>query len=634
MEYEKLKSENYTNLKGVNTKKSQYITGTMEFLNLQNVDNHSVGALSSIPGSTLYTQGSSFNAITGLSDFRNFQAVATDHYGVKIISGNTYAPIYSNFIFPLGFDSPFTFVKSNYLYGANGYDFFNWTATFPIGLTTPVWQYGIVRPAWHGAFGDNLLGSGGGFSGFLTLAFSYVRADGLDSPANFATIQVAGSTGVDFNLPTFNLTFQTYGATIGSFGISGVAVWANLNAGPWYMYTGASISGYVGPASLPVVNPALATLRVNDIFTGWTNSFQLPDPDDYLGALVYNYLVMAPLGNFEKFVPTNNPSCIEQFQNQMFLAGNTSQPDTVYYSRIGELEKIDNDAFFDVRIDDGDIVSCLKAYFTQLIIFKTESIFSLAGDNPDNFSVVEVTDQYGCLSSRAVAVFNQRMWFLDRKGVCEYNGANTETVSNPVEPFFQRMNIAAARSTAMMLHVKDRNEVWCVIPIDQSSVNNFIAIYDYLADAWYFRTLNAPTALANFNLGFGYTTTMLLYGNSSGSIFNFSATFTQDNGTNYTSVIKSRFISGEYGNSSEKQFRRLYLDFDPTYGLTYPITVNFYADQSLTPALSTSLMITQFQQRYDFGIPAKELSVEIIYSGGKFLKLNGFTLEYRFQRPV
>lgn len=81
-------------------------------------------------------------------------------------------------------------------------------------------------------------------------------------------------------------------------------------------------------------------------------------------------------------------------------------------------------------------------------------------------------------------------------------------------------------------------------------------------------------------------------------------------------------------------FRRLYVDAAIPSGSTYDILVNFYTDQGTTAALSMTMTISEFQKRLDFGLPAKDMSVEFVYSEGNFLKLNGYTIEYRFQRSV
>ena len=99
-----------------------------------------------------------------------------------------------------------------------------------------------------------------------------------------------------------------------------------------------------------------------------------------------------------------------------------------------------------------------------------------------------------------------------------------------------------------------------------------------------------------------------------------------------TFVMQSKFFAPQ-GKSSTMQFRRLYFDCDPVVGLTVPVTVNFRVNQQDDIVLTRTMYLNQFQNRIDFGIPAKSLSVEFIASGASFFfQINGFTVEYRVQR--
>ena len=326
-----------------------------------------------------------------------------------------------------------------------------------------------------------------------------------------------------------------------------------------------------------------------------------------------------------------NPSPLEAYNSQLFMSGFVNNPSTVWYSNIGEFEKRDPENFFLVGDDDGDIVSNLISYFTQLIIFKVNSTWMLSGQDLANLSLVQATDQYGCLSNNSACVFEQKLWFLDRKGICEFNGANTRIVSNKIEPIFRRINISAARITAAMSHVKSRNQVWCDFPIDGSNYNNMRAVYDYLADAWTTVPIDQTTCLTKESKS--YTLSLPFFGNYSGMIYQYGQSLTLNNGVGPTHVIQTRFIH-DMGHSVEKQFRRLYVDALIPSGSTQTWVANFYTNQGSTAAMSMTLVLSDFQRRFDFGLPAADMSIEFIYSGGQFLQLNGYTIEYRFQRDT
>lgn len=638
MPYPALKSENYQNLGGINRKLSTYLTGPQEFLNLENIDFRTTGSLSSFAGYTLTIQMAPnlLSQVTGIADFYTVNAslgfggisyfqVVTGQSNAYLVQGNSATFNIFPFIYPNN-THMFSFVESNILYGANQSDFFR----YPGATISQAINYSLPKPRHvAGTTGTVFSGFGtGGLTGYLTMFWAFNRYDGLQGPIVAATYNILQTStsysGLVVDVPALNYFINppgpSGGVSLGSFGISSLTAWYSLN--------GSEPASYA--SMIPIASTSFA---ISDSFTGFSTR---GDFDDYFGTFLYGFQSDnggAPIGSFTVLSGALNPGALAVFANALFASAFLSEPDTVWYSRPGEFEKHDIDGFFDFRANDGDIVTNIVSYFTQLIIFKVNSIGALSGTDATTFTLSEVTDQYGTLSNKSACVWNQRLWFLDKKGICEYNGANTRIVSDRIEYIFQRLNIATARNSAIMLHVKERNEVWCAIPIDNDTHNTTIVIYDYLADAWAIRPITSPfnlTYLANTNSGF--TKSITQFGDQIGRVYSFGNSLLSDNGTNMTSKIQTRFNSG-LGNSVEKMFRRLYVDA-ATGGATYNIAVNFYTNQGSSPALQMTLTISDFQKRMDFGLSAKDLSVEFIYSEGNFLKLNGYTLEYRFQRAT
>lgn len=325
------------------------------------------------------------------------------------------------------------------------------------------------------------------------------------------------------------------------------------------------------------------------------------------------------------------PRYTEVYQNRLMLAGFSSQPSTVWFSDIAEPEGYSPDANFEVRTNDADVVTALRSYATRLYIFKKNSFHTLSGDNPNNFFLQEISDQYGCVNHQSTAIFGEIMAFLDRKGVMTFNGSGLSVLSIKVQPYFDRMNYNAALINACMMHDKLRNQLLVSFPIDSSTVNNIILIYDYVAQAWStYTTLNA-TAFAMIQGRFN--TRFPLFGDLQGRINWFGGSFLADNGVSMTTYFKTRFIH-DIGDSIQKQFRRLYLNSNQQ-GVTLNIPINFYQDYGPSIVLATTLSLGAFQQRIDFGISAKSLAfdatmVPIIQP----LEIQGFTIEQRMQRRV
>lgn len=599
-----------------------------------------MGALSSFAGSTLYSLSGSTSAITGIAAyFASFggtpQVIATDGYNVSNVTGLTFAPLMRELLTsPSNFEQRSMVLAGSSaglgaLFGAGNRDY--WTYQ---GASTTAWQFSLGKP-WRSAVSQSIAGSSGGLSGYLTMFYSLVRQDGLFGPARAVTYgPLTGTTLINFTAPTnpnlaIGLTggpspvpYVTQNVTTGSFGLSGIQVWAQLNQGSIYQY-GALIP--LGQAGFTV---GFGFTGASFFPPGISWGVQYVEPMDYQGAFIYGLgVTQGGIDTTPTSVDGQNPQCIEYYSGSLFSAiGNR-----VIFSNPGTPEQADYGNFFFVAQNEPLYVTSMKAFFTQLLIWKFGSTWSLGGSSSDTYSLTQASPIYGCISKNAACVWETKCWFLDAKGICEFNGANTAIVSNKVEDIFKRMNVSAASQVATMIHVKERNEVWCGIPVDGASFINLIVVYDYLSNAWTTRTVAGGNYSFLSPLTLGAARPVPYYGSASGMIGTYGSSLIGDNGVAATCIIKSRFIT-QFGNSIEAMYRRLYLDVTVPAGQTYNFLCNFYADKGTTPYYSVTMSIGAFQNRIDFGIPARSLAVEFIFGADSVLKLNGFTIESRFQR--
>jgi hypothetical protein len=349
------------------------------------------------------------------------------------------------------------------------------------------------------------------------------------------------------------------------------------------------------------------------------------------------------------------PRYLESYNNQLFVAGvrgsittyadklnqkgqyeppvtETADQSTIYWSDIGEPEAFFPENFIEVRTNDGDRITGLKSYSGSLVITKQRSFHRLVGTDPTNFLLQEVSDQYGCISNQAMVVYEQKLWFLDQKGICEYNGANVKIVSNKVQPYFDAMNLSAASEFATAIHYKQQNEVWFAIPTNGSTRNNTIIVFDYLSDGWtVYEGINASYL---FNADGTLPYRRPLVGGYSGTIRYMDPSNYSDAGAAMTCLIDTRFLA-DSGHSQERQYRRLFLDVDPVIGVTQPININLRTNFGTTILINRTMYQNPFQSRIDFGLSAKSIQAEIgHYSASLPFKVNGYTIESRYQRNV
>lgn len=581
--YPKLKEEHYTNFAGMDRKKSSYITQEGEALRLVNLDFTKQGSWTQVPGTTLFIGATVSGVIDGLIQFTRLSGASyliaganTNLYSVS----SSFNPIRSGLLNNALFDFvPFV----DRLFCANGQDFFKTDGVNSENFSLPPGASGSLSLA---------NGNSSSFTGYFQYAYGYLNDRGYAGP-------VSGPDNVFTGFSTAGHDVVLTGFTVPSgYGITAIIVYRSEN-------------NLTSDVSQIAMFPASQATFIDPGYTLST-----------INAPPYIWFTLAP-------------RYIELFNNQLFMAGFSSMQSTVDFSDPGEPEGVQLTSNFEVRTNDGDRVTGMKSYGSVLTIFKQRSFHTLSGDNPQNFTLQQQSDQYGCLSNRAAAVFNDVLFFLDRKGVAQYNGANISIVSNRIEDIFLRMNIPAAVDNAAMIHVKERNEVWTLFPVDGATMNNQLVVYDYYSDAWYERTGINIQSLALVIDGFPYPSPF--YGGYTGNIFNFSPALRGDNGMGMTCLAFTRFHSD--GHSTEQLWRRLWLDVDPQpagVGGTVAITVNFFRNQeTLAPYLTRTMYGSTWQSRIDFGVSSKSLAFEFShFSDTQFLRINGYSIAHRYQRNV
>lgn len=580
MALDKLKAETFTLFGGINTKASPYDNAPTEFRDISNMNFVTTGALTKRPGTALYGGATVQGVIGGLIEFERLNG---NSYLVAAANTNIYSVTQSSFTaFRSGLlnNGIFDFtVYVDRLFACNGNDYFKFDGSkssfysLPPGIT----GWGVTSAI------------GGGLSGTYNVSYGYINDRGYIGP-------IGNKLQISLNGITF-----------------GTIVYLGLTA----------LSGYgITAIQLYRSNPGFL-----DTFGTTTTSAGSTTASDTGFALTTN------LNNFNLWF-TLAPKYLEIYNNQLFMAGFSSLQSTVYWSQIAEPEGVDPTFFAEIRSNDGDRITGLKFYYGQLIITKERSTHRVIGDNPSNFAIQQISDQYGCISRRTMVTYESLLWFLDRKGIVEYNGANLYVVSNKIEPIFQNMNLAAARNNAVGLHNRQGNEVWFAIPTNGATMNNTIIVYDYISQAWtHYDGLNvsaltlAQGALTGQKVPF--------YGSYSGSIAYFGSTLTSDNGAGFTCSFATKFITA-MGQTTEQQFRRFFINLEPiTTGITQAITVQMQTNYGTSTQLTQTMYQNPFQSRIDFGLSAKSIQATVShFSATNSFKCYAYTFESRYQRST
>ena len=679
----------YYQLKGVNQKTSKYEFPEAEALALYNLDFDTPNAWQKRPGTT-FGIGNSLGTSGPIKSLFEFTKLTGESY---IVAASDTALFYLTAggytVLSTGWNNgqpPDILTFANKMYVANGQSFawFDGSNFFNAGMPTqrtvadPT-PFGNVGGTYYLVAGATSLDLNSSFT-FITnavyVAYAYLRTDGYMGPINFLrdarNIVTAkpGNGGEYFNVSN---TVALQGLTIPSgFGISAIALYiagdsvtntsatAIVSTG---LFGGSAVVTQVGNLGFYAAGTGAGGARVMSLtllpnadtsrFHFWTlvtpaNLFLTTDANSItMWGTTMTVAALQPLSQYQAvstsdgysgmtfdFFSTYTPRYIEICNNIMMSAGSTATPSTIWPSEVGQPEYYLPENFIEVRTNDGDRIYATKNFNNYLVVMKENSFHKLIGNSADTFQLIEISSQYGCLSNQAVVQVKQSLFWLDKKGILEYNGASFDIISTPVEQIFRRMNVSAAKDQATAVHHIYRNQIWFGIPIDGSTVNNVTVVYDYLIGGWTFFDGFNPSS-------FGYIRGPLQRptawrGDYSGMVHYYSESFFADSGKGISCVALTRF-ENVGGENQTTLWRRFFLDVaQNNSGITGQINCQFFSNYDSSTVRATFAMYqSQYQTRAEIGVQGKAVAAQIgHFSASLPLLIDGYAWANRGLRNV
>lgn len=147
----------------------------------------------------------------------------------------------------------------------------------------------------------------------------------------------------------------------------------------------------------------------------------------------------------------------------------TQDPSDVHFADVGSPDEYDSTAFISVNPDAGGGVRCLKRFFNQVFIGKTNTIHSLGGTTAGttypnfNFEILDVTAEHGCDGHRSVVEMNKKLWFPWKGLYYSYDGTGTQEVGWRIQPDLvdHAASLLTQKSSAVLLK---EQEIWHAWP--------------------------------------------------------------------------------------------------------------------------------------------------------------------------
>lgn len=624
MAYEKRPDYHYTSFKGINQKGSKYTLDNAQALNLRNVDFNIPNAWTKREGSTQIVTVNTSGPINSLYEFERLNGasyiMASSNSAVFYLQSNAYVTLTSGYS-----GQPFDFQTfNNHLFFVNGQTNLIWD-----GASLSSFQMGIPRVLTGASFtaGTNPAFLGTPLPAVVSAFYTFFNSDGLEGCFPGATMLEAGFTNNYTAISFSGLTNTSLGATSMAFYLR-IRSFTNVGDGvppPENQVDDPQQYKFLG--YIPKGTTLVTVLEVSG------KQGRMDANGATASAFSYDEIMDGFNGSEFCFTASLIPRYIEIQDNRLFLSGFSAAPSLTYFSDIGAPEIIQPDSSFEIRTNDGDRITAMKAFQDELMIYKVKSFHKLIGDSPDNYTLVQLSTEYGCLSNKAIVEYNNMLMFLDEKGIVQYNGADWKIISFPIEDVFRRMNVPAAIENASAVHNGLRNQVWFGIPVDGSTRNNLTVVYDYLLDAW---TFFDGFSAASFSMLRGSLTIKRAhFGDYSGKIHHFSPTFYGDNGAGITTYIQTKFDSPD-GANVENMFRQLFLDVQPVTGLTGTVNVRVFNNyDSSTVRATMAVYQGEFQTRRDFGVAGKSVGFDFMhFSASLPITYYGYTVKRRYLRDV
>ena len=611
--YDKQKIEAYQNFGGINEKYSEYTKEATQFLDLRNYMFEKIGSLTSRPGTESHLTLPVSQFINKPQNSYQYNKENGETY-LMFDSGQT---LYAFGTSLLGVDgnlssSPTTSVgidfvtaKDTLYYATGDLKKFNGSLAIKVSLS----DIDAINPN-NVTFNTGLAGA----TATIPQDDYYFRAAWLrgtpsltDGKINeFFTVnlstkiqQIGGGAEDGLSLFTIGATIQAEGKWL-LWGLSAPAFEGVSSIAVAYSRVGAGITNFLYSSPLSFYQTLISGV------TTWATEFE------HFSTNQGSYTVRAPV-----------VSKVERLSyfNNMLVASND---DSISISNLDDIEAFPPENVVNIITNPEDEIVVMVPFQDALVVFKQDSIHEITGQSPDTISLNDVTFDFGCVSPKGFCVFENRLFFADKKGIAEYLGTNTKIVSNYIEPTMDLVD----KTVLTGLHVKKHNQVWF-------GDGDVIYVYDYVSNAWtYYDNLPVDKDAGLINYKFSSSRTDPFYWQDGSSYhlgIRFGDSLATDLGSAITLSYKTIFHS-RFEKTTQEMWRRLFINSEP--GTTLGATVNFYPDYGSSIYLTRSMPLSKFQERIDYGVSGKSLSHEVIIQSSTKVVINGYTIESRYLRSV
>ena len=158
-------------------------------------------------------------------------------------------------------------------------------------------------------------------------------------------------------------------------------------------------------------------------------------------------------------------------------------PSLVFYSDQDLPEQMSSGLqFMDVNSSDGSVVTGMVSFEDSLIIFKDSSLWQITALADGSPILTPVDESIGSVSPRAAIRAYERLVFVGRDGVYQYNGGSVKPLSAGLNMWWKNAYLGGLHTATSWLDEKERR-LFISLQTGPDDVNDTVICYHYQLDA-------------------------------------------------------------------------------------------------------------------------------------------------------
>lgn len=274
------------------------------------------------------------------------------------------------------------------------------------------------------------------------------------------------------------------------------------------------------------------------------------------------------------------------FHNMLFVTGISATPNRVRISNLGDPEDFSGgtQATIDVNPNDGDYVVGFGELKDELLVFKTQRVWSITGFSTSALTVSDLNERltgFGTVARRSIVNTGNDVLYLSFQGDVphvrsirrtQYSDALVDggIVSQDIETTMKALNKSALNMCAAVF---DGRNAWFAVANESSTYNNKVIMKDMITNGWVRHSGINASCWDVFAIG---SQVQLYFGEAStdGKAYVFD-TSTSDNGTAINFQIVTRRFGGDLPER-KKKWKYMYVTAEESGD--YDLTVDYAKD--------------------------------------------------------